>query len=870
MTIASACTQNNDYQPIGDLSGEVSISLQTEDFVPQSKASVEVGVPEVDDLTVEIFKISGLENVRLYKDSYLNTKGSAIKLNCADYLLSAHYGDSLAVGEDRAYYEAVVPFTLEPENRSIEVSAVARVANVRVSVEYGENLLYDYPEFYSVIRSVTPGGRNKKAEFYQDHTDRKVFVPYGTLYYELYAKIEGEWKYFPAQPLTPERGDDITFKVETSRQQGQHGITVVVAQPDKEDKLFDVPSDMLPQGAPVVSTEMLPELVVTEGDELPSEMKMNLVADGNIKECWLNVESDYLASMGIPERIDLASASITPEVKSALENIGIKWMNSMAGRRFAYVDFSGLVKFMSENQCDPDNLLNATFSLDLVDQRHNPGQTNHWGTSSTDKYTFRQGVPAPSLSIAGFENGPVSLMEGTGVTVDGLKASIVAKGRIGHCYLDITSSYITAQGVPSRVDLAHVDETTAQKLRSFGISWPSDMSSRTVAEVDFSDVSDYMERSMYKASYGENFAKFSLTVMNEVTLDQQNNQAVSSGADFKYLLPSATVTTIQDHNVWAKKIYDFSVDLTEGNPKQVKLQYSANGGAWTDITYNIKLEGTVLNCSKLATVANTVYDIRAIYHNNPDLCVGFNRVKTESEAQVPNSDFESWTQFTHKFTALGGFIGGGSQNYIWHRPYSGSDKVWDINAKISMPEEQTGWTNFNVKCFPCAGRSTDCLSGSYSALIFVVNVGASNTNDVATGTRYTGELFIGSASDDGTPTYGTTPFPSRPTSLRIHYKYLPDESETFTGNVKIYSGEQVIAEASFDNGAASRVWTSRTLPLTYTDTTLKATHASISFKASKSASGVDVKSSIEYDGGSYTGHFGSQLRLDNLQFIYEY
>ena len=84
MTIASACTQNNDYQPIGDLSGEVSISLQTEDFVPQSKASVEVGVPEVDDLTVEIFKISDLGDVRLYKDSYLNTKDNAIKLNCAD------------------------------------------------------------------------------------------------------------------------------------------------------------------------------------------------------------------------------------------------------------------------------------------------------------------------------------------------------------------------------------------------------------------------------------------------------------------------------------------------------------------------------------------------------------------------------------------------------------------------------------------------------------------------------------------------------------------------------------------------------------------------------------------------------------------
>lgn len=869
MTIASACTQNNDYQPIGDFSGEVSISLQTEDFVPQSKASVEVGVPEVDDLTVEIFKISDLGDVRLYKDSYLNTKGTAIKLNCADYKLLAHYGDSLSVGENKAYFEAEEGFTLAPDNRHMEVSAVAKVANVRVAVEYGENLLYDYPEFYSVIRSVTPGGKNKKATIYQEESDKKVFVPFGTLYYELYAKVDGEWKYFPAQPVAPQKGDDITFKVETSRMEGQQGITVVVAQPDKEDKLFEVPSNMLPQEAPTVSSDMPSEVLLKEGDEPVSDLRLNVFAGGNIKECWLNVDSDYLTALGVPKRVDLASASIDPQIKSTLESIGLKWMSAMAGRRLAYVDFTGLADYIRKNQCDPDNLLHACFSVDVVDQRYNPGQTGHVGTASSDKYTFIQGVPAPSVIVAGFENGPAAIMEGTGQSIDGLKASVVAKGRIGNCYLDISSPYLAAQGVPARVDLVDVDETTAQKLRAFGISWPSDISTLTTAEIDFSGLTDYMERSMYSASYGENFATLSLTVKNEVTLDQQGNETKSANADFRYLLPSATVTTIQDYNVWAKKIYDFSVNLTAGNPQHLKFQYSANGGAWTDIKDNTSLDGTVLKCSKLATSANTVYDIRAIYHNNPDLWIGFNQVRTEAEAQAPNSDFENWTQFTHKFTATGGALGGGSQDYIWHRPYSGSDKAWDINAKISMPSEQTGWTNFNVKCFPCAGRSTDAYSGSYSALIFVVNVGYNNTNEIANGTRYTGELFIGSAADNGTPTYGTTQFPSRPTSFKMHYKYKPVGSETFTGSVKIYSGQQVIAQASFEDGAASSSWTSRTLPLTYSSTDLKATHVSISFKASKSASGVDAKSKIEYNGGTYTGHFGSQLRLDNLQFIYE-
>ena len=240
---------------------------------------------------------------------------------------------------------------------------------------------------------------------------------------------------------------------------------------------------------------------------------------------------------------------------------------------------------------------------------------------------------------------------------------------------------------------------------------------------------------------------------------------------------------------------------------------------------------------------------------------------TEAAAQIPNSDFETWSEFSHKYTPYAS----SSVYYIWHRPY-GSDlnaKVWDINAKISMPNSDTGWTNPNVKCFPCAGRSTDSMQGNYSALIFVTNVNYNNTDAVASGPEYVGELFIGSANDSGTPTYGKTVFTSRPSAFRMNYKYKPRGSENFCGEIKIYSGETVIAQAKFEDGSASDSWAIRTLPLTYTDQTLKATHASVSFKATTNATGVNANTKIEYNGGTYTGHYGSQLRLDDLQFIYE-
>ena len=866
--VVASCTQDNMSEPTAEMTGELILSLDTEGMITLSKASIEVGVPKPEDLTVEIFKKTDLENVRLYRDTYSKIKEKPVKLNCADYRMLAYYGDSLAVGEDLAYYECMADFSLTPQERSVNVSATAKVSNVRVAVEYGENLEHDYTEYYSVVRSVTPGGRRKTLEFYQDEVNKKAFVPYGTLYFELYAKVDGQWKYFPSKAVEPLRGDDITFKVDTKRLTGQQGITVTIAQLDKKEISYEVSADMLPQDAPEASAGNIPtETEMVEGDPAKTNLRMDFVVDGNIKECWLNVNSEYLAAMGVPERVDLASDNLSTRVKNALESVGLKWMNGMAGRRFAYLDFSGITRFMGETVCDPDNLFSADFSVEIIDQRNNPGQTSHVGTYKSKTYTFVQGVPAPTLSVNGFENGAIEILEGMGVTYDGLKAKVVAKGRIGHCYLYITSPYMVAAGVPSRVDLSTADETTVQKLRSFGISWPRDIALLTEAEIDFSGVTDYMDGAMYSATRGESFASFRLTVENEVYLTNAYKTASSDVGAFKYTLPAATVSTIQNHNVWAKKIYDFSVNLTTGNPKHLKLQYSTDNSTWVDINENTTLDGTVLSCSKLPTEPNTLYNIRAIYHDNPDLWIGFTPVTTEAAAQIPNSDFETWSEFSHKYTPYAS----SSVYYIWHRPY-GSDlnaKVWDINAKISMPNSDTGWTNPNVKCFPCAGRSTDSMQGNYSALIFVTNVNYNNTDAVASGPEYVGELFIGSANDSGTPTYGKTVFTSRPSAFRMNYKYKPRGSENFCGEIKIYSGETVIAQAKFEDGSASDSWAIRTLPLTYTDQTLKATHASVSFKATTKATGVNANTKIEYNGGTYTGHYGSQLRLDDLQFIYE-
>lgn len=880
MTIVSACTQDNDYQPTESPMGEVSISLSTEGYAPQSKSTIEVGVPQPEELTVEIFKITDLGKIRLYKDTYENTKDKSIKLNCADYKLVAFYGDSLATGEDKAYYEGMTTFSLVPENRQQDVQATAKVANVRVAVEYGDNLLYDYTEYYSVIRSVTPGGRKKSVEFYQDETGKKAFVPYGTLHYELYAKIDGQWKYFPAEPVQPEKGDDITFKVDTKKLDGQSGINVTVAQTENKEYSYDIPSTALPQDAPKINTEMPSEIQLVEGDPARSDLRMNLVAGGNIKECWLEIDSEYLAAEGVPEKIDLAAETIEPHIKAALERCGVKWMKSMAGNRFAYIDFSGITKFISENVCNPDNLFEAEFSVEIIDQRHNPGQSSHNGIYKSSKYSFVQGVPVPSVSVNGFENGSIKVLEGTGQTAQGIKASVTAKGRIGHCYLAIDSPYLLAQGIPARVDLSSIDAATAQKIKEVGVNWPSDIASKTYAEIDFSGLVAYMDKNMYSAAKGQAFAGFSLTVNNEVTLDPAANVAQTQVGNFEYDLPEATISTIQDYNVWAKKIYDFSVNLTKGNPQQVKLQYSTGNGLWTDITSNTTLDGSVLKCAKLKTSPATQYSIRAIYHNNPDLWIGFNQVTTESETQIPNSDFETWTM--QKFSFRTYIVGKGTKYRDWYLPYSNAaDAWWAVNSKRTMPSETNGETALEkvltYKVFPTVSYSVNNVyQGAKSAQIMTIAIGKNSTGSSLAGGDsrvVAGELFIGTADDQGNHSTDGRSFHSRPSKLTFKYQYKSIDNEQFLAHVKISLGNKSLTKEFYGNHSDS--WATATIDLNGAGDyevagTPKATGIYISFKSTSSDDPeYQLSKSEEVAGTTYKLHRGSVLRIDDLKLIYE-
>ena len=891
IVILSALSCVNESQ-FSDEVGEVSISLKADDLLTRTKASISQDlVPDLNDVKIEIFKWTDDGLLRLFRDTYGNVSNSeeSIKLNCADYRLLASYGDSLAVGQGKPYFAGITDFKLLRGEPTF-VESVVKVANVQVSVEYGENIQYDYSEYYVNAVSRTKGGKKKTLEYYQDD-DYSFFMPCGEIQIEVYAMVDGVWKYYASPAITALPGDDLNFKIQTKRLEADLNFEFVISQTNQIDKVFQVSSDMLPKEEPSIKSESA-SIIVTEGDAPMTDLKMDIVADGAIGECWMSINSAYLAAKGVPERVNLADPNLSEEIVYALESVGVRWMRAMAGRRFAYVNFNGVTEYLSKNPCDADNLFSAAFSLDVVDQRASNGATNHVGTVSSESVYIQQGVPAPSVSVEGFEN-TIEVMEATGVNVDGMSATVVAKGRIASSLLYFNSKYLNAKGLTSPIDLATADASTKSTLNNIGITWPENLSTLTSAIIDFSGVDNYMDGAQYNSSYGFDFANFSLAVENTVCVEDNKKHAESEVGSFKFIIPSSPVSgTIRPTDIWAKRVKNYSATLKDGNKSQWKLQCS-DGSAWKDVSAT--LNGDVLNCEKITGLSSGETDgrkhtIRAIYHNNNSIAYNLYEFTTEPAAQVGNSDFEDWREETYSFKYKD-FTKWKDATQKWYMPVKDKPKWWDVNSLLTMSKETATRSALTYKIFPTVSYSTDTPSGSgksaQMACIFVCNYATSGTRgDDLSGSAGSlvygvdlwsasaaGEIFIGSADSYGEHSTEGHEFYSRPDKIRFQYKYAPYESETFQVTAWILgtSGEE-IATAETTSGPSASEWATYDLNFEYSNLEEKAAVIYIMFRASSKSNaeiGIKTGQTIYMAGTKYGCHMGSLLKVDNLQLIYE-
>lgn len=342
--------------------GEITVSLTSDgDCRPHLKSAVQEEEVPAGEFIVEIFKTDG--NVRLYRDTYANTENKAIKLNGGDYRLVANHGDPDGCGFDAPYYMGEEMFTVHAQTHE-EVHVTAKLANVKIAVEFGENLVIDYPEHYAVVRS----DKDCSLEFSAEE-ERTGYMPAGNLSLELYAKIDGEWKYYASEPEEYSPNDFVTFHVDTKEGEGSLSLNIKVDDSvELVEKEVEIPQLMLPKEAPKMTFNGFGDsdvIEVVEAGETPESLKIDIVADAGIGHCILHINSEYLARIGVPAEIDLVT--VEENVAELLKDNGFDWRGVMQGQRLAYIDLTGVAEKLASEVYDDANPFKAEISFEIED-----------------------------------------------------------------------------------------------------------------------------------------------------------------------------------------------------------------------------------------------------------------------------------------------------------------------------------------------------------------------------------------------------------------------------------------------------------------------------------------------------------------------
>lgn len=310
--LVSSCSQKQEtlYEPG---KGGVRIDLTTE--LPATRAELDsVANPlNVEDFKVEILNSKGVifKRWNTYAE-YKSGENAAFHMNAGGpYTLRATYGDSLASGWSAWFFKGEATFTV-PAQDVVSVSAVCRMANIKVAVAYGEDMTTDYKEYKTTVTS-----RRGSLVFDMAHKDEAGYMPADplTVDVELTDHDGKKWYFRNSAQVQAAPGDFITLSLNTKAEPEQElGLSLTV---DYGTNDVEIPVDIstaLPTEAPSISslegfdaeTGALPSFI--EGT-MPEAAAVNFTWDARttLASCRLKVTSSYFDESDLPKDVDLCA-----------------------------------------------------------------------------------------------------------------------------------------------------------------------------------------------------------------------------------------------------------------------------------------------------------------------------------------------------------------------------------------------------------------------------------------------------------------------------------------------------------------------------------------------------------------------------------
>ncbi len=823
----SAC-RSDERTPSGGGYLAVRVAADNEVVSAASRAEGD-GIPDVGDFSLSIAKENG-ELVSKW-DKFSDYDAEATVVPVGTYTVSASYGDATTEGFDGLSYAGSTTANVA-EGETTDVTIDCTINKARVSISYTDA----FKSYFTSYSAYVSSSRGNKIDYTDDETRAAYFTP-GNL--DVYLNV-----------TRPGVSGSVALKVKTLAAEVKHEYRLtmdvdagtstlnIIFNDDPESTQnveFNISDAALNAPAPTIVAHGFTSgeaMEVVEGGSVEGTLQAYLNAPSGLAGCELVTSSAALKAQGWPEKVDLMALSAEDQQKLTELGLVMKGLGSTHDK-IATVEFQNVVPYL---YCTGDGNEEHSFTL-----------------TATDVYGKTTETPLV-LNVTSRNNGfAVTLPESVP-------------------YGSNTMSFtMNLEGDASKVKFYYYNLGAFQLFTSENVSISSEGTTHTVTLTYPDPLIDTESDVKFKAQYGSKTIEKAFKVEDpELTLSLKNG----------------------DVDVWATKAY-VKVEASAKSrasrtisSSTVEIQYKDGEvwKVWPNQSYDSE-KGLFLltGMGEGATDTNGVaYTLRAAYKRSGEVVTysGELPITTEAKTQIPNSGFDDWYTDSKEQWSVGLF-----KNIKWffYYPFQQGDEGhwWSTNN-----ERAQAWTVAPVYVTTCPAviYTYDTRTGEGKAAeIHTSGSGgeyASTSTSMYPESAFAGSIFIGSYSWSDKSEHKSLghSFNTRPLGLSFWYKYKPYKTDAFKVLVEVKSGETVIAAGEYVPEAYSfedLEYQQHTISLEYTNSLLKATSISVQFLSTNKTS--FTENDLQKNGtltltdcaDSWNAHFGSFLKIDDVELIYE-
>lgn len=823
----SAC-RSDERTPSGGGYLAVRVAADNEVVSAASRAEGD-GIPDVGDFSLSIAKENG-ELVSKW-DKFSDYDAEATVVPVGTYTVSASYGDATTEGFDGLSYAGSTTANVA-EGETTDVTIDCTINKARVSISYTDA----FKSYFTSYSAYVSSSRGNKIDYTADETRAAYFTP-GNL--DVYLNV-----------TRPGVSGSVALKVKTLAAEVKHEYRLtmdvdagtstlnIIFNDDPESTQnveFNISDAALNAPAPTIVAHGFTSgeaMEVVEGGSVEGTLQAYLNAPSGLAGCELVTSSAALKAQGWPEKVDLMALSAEDQQKLTELGLVMKGLGSTHDK-IATVEFQNVVPYL---YCTGDGNEEHSFTL-----------------TATDVYGKTTETPLV-LNVTSRNNGfAVTLPESVP-------------------YGSNTMSFtMNLEGDASKVKFYYYNLGAFQLFTSENVSISSEGTTHTVTLTYPDPLIDTESDVKFKAQYGSKTIEKAFKVEDpELTLSLKNG----------------------DVDVWATKAY-VKVEASAKSrasrtisSSTVEIQYKDGEvwKVWPNQSYDSE-KGLFLltGMGEGATDTNGVaYTLRAAYKRSGEVVTysGELPITTEAKTQIPNSGFDDWYTDSKEQWSVGLF-----KNIKWffYYPFQQGDEGhwWSTNN-----ERAQAWTVAPVYVTTCPAviYTYDTRTGEGKAAeIHTSGSGgeyASTSTSMYPESAFAGSIFIGSYSWSDKSEHKSLghSFNTRPLGLSFWYKYKPYKTDAFKVLVEVKSGETVIAAGEYVPEAYSSEdleYQQHTISLEYTNSLLKATSISVQFLSTNKTS--FTENDLQKNGtltltdcaDSWNAHFGSFLKIDDVELIYE-